>query len=183
MSRPLRWLGGLAAAALLAGCALPPRAVDGPPGEVLSGRLAVRVEADASVNAPARSLSAAFELHGDPTSGRLDLSTPLGSVLAQARWSPSRVVLATPRGETEFGNLDALTREALGESLPVAALFDWLRGRPWPGAPSVPARQPEGDFEQLGWTVNLARFEEALVSAHRSSPPPVTVRIKLDRQP
>jgi outer membrane lipoprotein LolB len=170
----------LASAALLAGCASVARApADGAAGESLSGRLSVQVEADAG--APARSLSAGFELRGSPSAGRLDLSTPLGSVLAQARWSPTRVVLATPRGETEFTDLDALTREALGESLPVAALFDWLHGRPWPGAPSRPVSGANADFEQLGWVVGLERFGDGLVSARRASAPPATVRIKLDR--
>lgn len=168
----------VAAALWLAGCATVPTGVP-TPGESLSGRLSIRVEADGA--APARSLSAAFELNGDPELGRLDLSTPLGSVLAQARWSRSEVVLATPRGESTFRDLDALTREALGESLPVPALFDWLRGRPWPGAASTPAASGAG-FEQLGWSVDLARFDDALVTARRDSPPPVTVRIKLDRR-
>jgi len=148
-------------------------------GDNLSGRLSIRVEADGA--APARSLSAAFELNGDPEAGRLDLSTPLGSVLAQARWSPTEVVLTTPRGESTFKDLDALTREALGESLPVPALFDWLHGRPWPGAASTRVASGTG-FEQLGWAVDLQRFDDALVTARRESPPPVTVRIKLDRR-
>jgi outer membrane lipoprotein LolB len=147
--------------------------------ESLAGRLSVSVAAGGG--APARSFSAAFELHGSAEAGRLDLSTPLGSMLAQARWAPSRVTLTTPQGDTEFPDLDALTREALGESLPVAALFDWLQGRPWSGAPSVPAAPPALGFEQLGWGVSLARFDEGLVSARRDSPPPVSVRIKLDR--
>ena len=170
----------LGAMLVIAGCASMRQGGPEPVGDALSGRLSVTVEADGAT--PARSLSAAFELRGDPGVGRLDLSTPLGSVLAQARWSPTKVVLATPRGETRFADLDALTREALGESVPVAALFDWLQGRPWRGAPSTPAAEPgPAGFEQLGWTVNLARFDDALVSARRASPPPVTVRIKLDR--
>jgi len=170
--------GAILAAALLAGCATVQRGELPASGDTFAGRLSVRVEENM---APVRSLSAGFELRGDPRNGRLDLSTPLGSVLAQARWSPSKVVLATPRGETEFSDLDALTREALGESLPVAALFDWLQGRPWPGAPSA-ASPGGGGFIQLGWTVDLTRFDEALVSARRDDPPPVTiVRIKLDR--
>lgn len=174
------WIAAASAAAVLAGCVSVPRGGAGLAGESFSGRLSIRVEAEGA--APARSLSAAFDLRGGPSAGRLDLSTPLGSVLAQARWSPSHVVLATPRGETNFSDLDALTREVLGESLPVAALFDWLQGRPWPGAPSTPAIGESGaGFEQLGWAVSLARFDEALVSARRESPPPVTVRIKLDR--
>ena len=104
-------------------------------GDTLAGRLAVRVEAHDGT--AARSENAAFELQGSAQAGRLDLSTPLGSVLAQARWAPGSVVLATPQGERSFTDLDALTQEVLGESVPVAALFDWLRGRPWPGAATV----------------------------------------------
>ena len=33
----------------------------------------------------------------------------------------------------------------------------------------------------LGWTVDLARFDDALINAHRARAPAVTVRIKLDR--
>ena len=126
-------------------------------------------------------MCAAFELQGSAESGTLNLSTPLGSVLAQARWSPGNVVLATPQGENRFADLDALTREVLGEPLPVAALFDWLRGRPWPGAASRTTAAPaEPGFEQLGWVVSLARFSEAWVVARRDRAPVVTVRAKLD---
>ena len=173
-------IAALLLALLLAACAT----VSTPPGTIagdaLSGRLAVRV--DGVDGAAPRSLSAAFELQGDPQSGRLSLSTPLGSVLAQARWAPGAVVLATPQGEKSFADLDALTREMLGESLPVAALFDWLRGRPWPGAASRPMAAPaDTGFEQLGWVVSLARFDEAWVAARRDRVPVVTVRAKLDR--
>ena len=118
-------------------------------------------------------------LQGDAQTGKLDLATPLGSVLAQARWSAGEVVLATPRGEQRFSNLDALTEEVLGEGLPVAALFDWLRGRPWPGA----ARTPTGNgFEQLGWAVDLDGYAAAAaVDARRLAPPTVTVRARMDR--
>jgi outer membrane lipoprotein LolB len=172
-----RRLFGAALLLAAAGCATVQPPAPGLAGsEELAGRMALRVEAEG--NAPARSLTAAFELRGNADAGRLDLTTPLGSVLAQARWSPREVVLATPRGERTFPDLDALTREVLGESLPVAALFDWLRGRPWAGAPSTAGA---GGFEQLGWNVDLAQFDNALVSARRETPPPVSVRIKLDR--
>lgn len=175
-ARLLAPLVGLAIAA----CAAVPQATGPGVGTMLSGRLAVRI--DDSGGGTARSLSAAFELEGDPRAGRLNLSTPLGSVLAQARWSPGSVVLATPQGETSFADLDALTREMLGESLPVAALFDWLRGRPWPGATSTASTVPsEPGFEQLGWVVSLARFDEAWVAARREREPVVTVRAKLDK--
>ena len=150
-------------------------------GDALSGRLALRVEA--SGDAAAKAFSAAFDLRGDPSAGTLALSTPLGSTLAQARWSPAEVVLATPQGTRRFANLDELTRDALGESVPIEAWFDWLRGRPWPGAPSEPAPELRAGFAQLGWRVDLASFAaDGLLNATRTAPPPtVTVRIRLDR--
>ena len=161
-------------------CASVPRDVASVAGDSLSGRLAVRVEA--SEGAAARSETTAFELQGSAQAGRLNLSTPLGSMLAQARWAPGTVVLATPQGEQRFADLDSLTQEVLGESVPVAALFDWLRGRPWPGAASVGSVAPaEPGFSQLGWSISLARFDAGLVIAKRERAPAVTVRAKLDR--
>jgi len=167
------------AALLLAACASVTPPGETPSSESLSGRLAVNVAA--TPQSAGRSLSAVFELQGDARVGRLNLSTPLGSMLAQARWAPGNVVLATPQGERRFADLDGLTREVLGESLPLAALFDWLRGRPWPGASSHPLAPPGGaGFEQLGWVVDLARFDQAAVAASRARAPAVTVRAKLD---
>ena len=145
----------------------------------LSGRISVRV--DEPDMAASRNMSAAFELSGNAQSGELALSTPLGTMLARARWQPGSVALSTPQGETQHADLAALTREVLGEALPVAALFDWLRGRPWPGASSTPLSNADSGFAQLGWNVDLAQFSDALVVARRAQQPVVTVRVKLDR--
>jgi outer membrane lipoprotein LolB len=170
----------LVAALLLCACASVPKPPAVMSGELLSGRMSVQVDA-AGGSAP-RAMSAAFELEGDAGIGRFGLVTPLGTVVAQARWQPGEVVLVTTQGETRFADLDALTRQVLGEPLPVAALFDWLRGRPWPGAASALAVPPaEPGFEQLGWSVNLARFDEAWVTARRDKAPAVMVRAKIDR--
>jgi outer membrane lipoprotein LolB len=163
-------------AALMSACASLPVDTGPTPGETLAGRIAVRVEPIG--DADARSTIAAFELQGTPEAGRLNLAAPTGTVLAQAHWKPGRVVLVTPQGETPYPSLDALTREVVGESLPVAALFDWLHGRPWPGAAHV--AEPPG-FRQLGWTVDLARFAEDTIVAVRAQAPVVTVRVKLER--
>jgi outer membrane lipoprotein LolB len=164
--------------AALLGCASVGQPGD-PGAESISGRLSVRV--DATGEQPARSVSAAFELQGTPDAGRLNLSSPLGTVLAQARWSPRQVSLTTPEGETSFADLNTLTQEMLGESLPVAALFDWLRGRPWSQAPSEPALPPaEAGFRQLGWVIDLARFHEGWVLAQRPQAPKVTVRARIE---
>ncbi len=175
------WAGAssLALTGALGGCASL-----GEPGasaaDALAGRLSVRV--DGASAEPARSLSAAFELLGNGERGSLNLSTPFGTMLAQARWSPQQVLLVTPQGQAAYADLPALTRELLGEELPLAALFDWLRGRPWPGAESRATRPPdEAGFLQLGWEVTLARFADGHIVARRMAPPVVTVRAQMDR--
>ncbi len=171
-----RFLAVLLLSSLLAACATRPAAVDG--AELLSGRLSVRIAADAQ--SKERSLTVAFELTGNPQAGRIDFSTPLGSVLARARWSPQQVLLITDQGERQFADLDSMSREALGEVVPVAALFDWLRGRPWPGAASQPAADGKG-FSQLGWQVDVSQLANSLISARRDKAPVVTVKAVIDQ--
>ena len=174
-----RWrsVAAAALAAVLAACATPPP--QAPEGETVSGRLSVKVDADGTQ--PARSVSAGFELIGAGDRGRLNLTSPLGTVVARADWSPRDVRLITSDGETRYVDLDTLTREMLGESLPVAALFDWLRGRPWAGAPSQATVPPaEAGFDQLGWSVRLGRFDEGWVTALRTRAPQVTVRARVE---
>ena len=173
-----RWTTGWVATLLLAsGCASLAPLPTASDSEAISGRLSIRVEATGSE--PVRSFSAAFDLRGDSRAGVLGLSTPLGSVLAQARWSASGVTLATPQGTRAFADLDGLTREVLGESVPVEAWFDWLRGRPSPQTPSTSLGST--GFEQFGWSVDLARLSDGRVTALRERPPPqVSVRIQLD---
>ena len=173
-----RSLAGFLVALLIAGCASVEPAVPVAGGDAFAGRLSVRVEPAGS--APARSLAAAFDLRGSPAAGTLGLSTPLGSMLAEARWRPGAVVLVTPQGTRRFADLDDLTREVLGESVPVEAWFDWLHGRPWPGAAST-SQAAGGSFSQLGWSVDLSRLAAGAVVASRQQPlPAVAVRIQLD---
>lgn len=162
--------------ALLAGCASTPPAAPSA-ADTVSGRLAVLV--DPTADAPARSDTAEFELHGGAERGELTLTSPLGTVVAQARWRPGDVVLQRSDGERHYPDLSALAADVFGDPLPLQALVDWLHGRPWPQAPSQPLAAPAQGFQQLGWTVSLDRWREGLLVAHRASPPGVTVRAKL----
>ncbi len=164
-------------AALVAACASTPPPPMALPDDApwTTGRLGVRVEAEEG--RPEQGLSALFELRGSGRQGELRLSSPLGTRLAQAQWAPGIALLSTPDGDRRYDDLGELARGALGEALPLAALPDWLAGRPWPGARHV-AR--EGGFEQLGWQVDLRRHADGFVLAQRAAPPQVTLRVKLD---
>ena len=162
-----------ALALVLSGCAsLGPQQ---PPPD-LAGRLAVRVEA--SAQSPSRSFSADFDLRGNTDRGTLRLSGPLGATLAEVRWLPGRAELADAQGTRAYDTLDAMAQDLFGEPLPLAALIDWLRGRPWPGAPNV---KREDGFEQLGWRIGLAGFADGLLQATRDSAPAVNVRARLEK--
>lgn len=176
LARAGRLAAALVLAALLGACASNRPAATATE-DLLSGRLSLRVAASAS--AAERSATLSYDLRGTPQAGRIDFTTPLGSIVARARWAPGNVVLVTEQGERAFADLDSMSREVLGEVVPVAALFDWLRGRPWPGAPS---RATDSGFEQLGWQVDASRLAEAsLLVARRDTPPVVTVRAVVDR--
>lgn len=180
------WVLCLSLALLACATPAPPEPADN--ANLLTGRLAVVIAgmepnaATADQPAATQSLSAAFELRGSAQAGSLDLISPLGSIMARAVWSPTGVHLQSSRGSQRYADIASLTRDMLGESLPVETLFDWLRGRPWAGAPSTQnaAPFPEG-FSQMGWRVDLSGFAQAVIVAERERAPKVLLRARLDR--
>lgn len=173
-------LAALGALLAVAACATPPPATL--PGDALSGRLSLQV--DAHGGRAAQSIAAGFELRGNAERGELRLSTPLGTTLVAASWSPEQARLVTPQGETLYADLEALSLAAFGETLPLRALPDWLQGRPWAGAPgAAQPLQPGPGFIQLGWTVDLARLGTGQVLALRADPPGVRLRAQMDVAP
>jgi outer membrane lipoprotein LolB len=99
--------------------------------------------------------------------------------VARASWSPGEARIVSSEGERRFASLDDLGRELLGEPVPIAALFDWLRGRPTELAPS---RWIDGlrSFEQLGWRVDLGQFTEGRLRLDRHGTVRVELRVVLD---
>lgn len=162
------------AAGLLTGCATPQGPAGAPP-EVLSGRLSVRIAGQAD-----RSIAAGFDLSGSAREGQLLLSGPFGTTAARARWSPGQAVLESGGQASHHADLDALATAALGEAIPIAALFDWLRGRAWAGAPATPRADGIAGFEQLGWQVSLARWADGWIEAVRTAVPVITVNARLE---
>jgi outer membrane lipoprotein LolB len=67
----------------------------------------------------------------------------------------------------EYESLDALVAQVTGTSIPVAALFDWLRGVATP----VP-----------GWKPDLSGLAQGRISAARIDPQPqADLRVLLER--
>jgi outer membrane lipoprotein LolB len=166
-SRPRLLLASLvcALATLLTGCAQPlvqPTAADDQPQRVWRGRLALRVDKHPEPT----SFFANFELSGQPDTGELTLSTPLGTTLAQLRWSPQQVRLRNNGQTRAFDSLDALATEATGAAIPIAALFEWLQGRP---------------AAADGWRADLSQLEAGRLVARRSQPEPAAeLRLIID---
>lgn len=148
---------------MLTACMHAPRTPAGSAqAELWSGRLSLQVHSE-----PVQSFSAGFELKGSPEKGELLLSSPLGNTLLAARWTPSEAVLEEAGKTRRFSNIDALIEQSTGAALPVAALFDWLHGKPG---------------QQQGWTADLGQLAQGRISAQRSKPlPRADLRIVLNR--
>lgn len=165
----------LLTAVALGGCATTPA----PQPSADTGRLLIKI--DAQPTARAQSLSADFELSGNEQQGSLRLSGPLGTQLALAHWQPGEVTLVTTQETRQFPDLATLSREALGEDVPLGALAYWLKGQPWPGASSQTTATPPG-FVQLGWQIDTSRLQaDGQLEATRAAPPAVLLRARLDR--
>nr|WP_255429175.1 lipoprotein insertase outer membrane protein LolB [Ramlibacter albus] len=147
---------------LLAGCAQPALRPTDAAAQFYRGRLALQVEGQQS-----QSFSASFELQGNAREGELSLSAPIGGTVAQLAWNDKSATLRQGGQTREFHSLDELAAQATGTPLPIAALFDWLRGVNTP-AP--------------GWEVDLSQLAEGRLRARRSDPPPAAdLRVALER--
>lgn len=153
----------LIASILLAACAVPVRgnAIFGTEAG-WRGRLQVQVH-----STPPQNLSAAFELLGNAERGSLSLTSPLGTTLAEAQWTPQGAVWRTATETRQFASMDALGEQLVGTALPLAALFDWLQARPTPAQ---------------GWEADLQDLPQGRLRAQRTQPEPAALlRIVLEQ--
>jgi outer membrane lipoprotein LolB len=159
-------LAAAASALLLAGCAglggaLAP-VPDGTASAHWSGRMSLRVD-----GAPAQSFSALFDLRGSARAGELALTSPIGSTLGLARWSPGEALLQNGANIHHFDSVEALIEAATGAAIPVEALFGWLEGR---------------DQQVAGWKADLSQINTGRLQAVRATPQPAAeLRIVFER--
>ncbi len=95
---------------------------------------------------------------------RLDLVSPLGQTLAVVTSTPSGATLDLPNEKPRNApEVDSLMEQALGFSLPVSGMRDWLHGRPAPGSQSKITRDADGrpdTLRQNGWTVRYVAWQD-----------------------
>lgn len=116
---------------------------------------------------PPQSFSAAFELKGNALDGELTLSSPLGGTIARLRWSREQATLHTAQDVQDYDSIETLTRQVVGTSLPLRALFDWLDGI---------------NTNAAGWRAELSRLEQGRLVATRTDPAPTAeLRLILDQ--
>ena len=142
---------------ILAGCASlpapPPNATAGPIDRELSGRLSVHYRNMATDQE--ETTFANFEWTERGKNVQLSLFDPLGQTVARINSSPESSALILRDGRHFSGATpEALTREALGWTLPVRGLVSWLDGRPAQASSTISASAGAGrQIAEDGWTI------------------------------
>ncbi|MDR5867670.1 lipoprotein insertase outer membrane protein LolB [Halomonas koreensis] len=174
MRRPACCLltGLVLALTLLTGCASRAPAPDAPRAEgdwqAQRDRLADletwELTGKAGLRTPEDSTSANLDWRQTPYHFRILLSGPFGSGRSVLEGRQGRVSLTTGEGRFEAASPEALMRQRLGWSLPVAALGDWVRGLPAADRPHRLERDAKGfpaRLEQDGWTIDYRDWTRA----------------------
>lgn len=94
----------------------------------------------------------------------LDLSSPLGQILARVEVTASGTRLTRSNGDVlEAWSPDELIEEVLGRQFPVSGLRYWIRGQAMPNFPLEQAKydgqQRLTQFQQAGWRVTLQEYD------------------------
>ena len=160
------WLRGALMAMLaftLAACTTTPKPIEGIGPDAFSriGRFAITVNEESGKQ---NAVQGGFSWSDDGRRYVLDLTNPLGSTEARVEGQPGSASLTKADGTRLVAdNPDALAEDALGSSMPVSGLRDWLRGKlpaePEPGELSRDELGRPAGFEQGGWRVRLSRYD------------------------
>lgn len=147
----------------------------------LQGQLSVKLMAWQDL--PAKGVSLGFFFTGHTDEGLLDLMTPLGSLMAQVGWKAEQAWLINQDGRQTFDNLDELSRQTLGEALPLRTLAYWMQGLPDPQQASLAGSEP-GLFEQAGWLIDTRELAAQRIQAQRPASlnqRAIHIKVYLDR--
>ncbi|MDE2400381.1 MAG: hypothetical protein KGL90_01775 [Burkholderiales bacterium] len=187
------WITSLSAA-LLSACAsgparLPEPSTDAPDAAAsppvlslaLQGQLNIKLQAFQDQDA--KGINLGFFFNGTQNTGQLDLMTPMGSQVAQVRWTQAGAWVRDTQGEHYFATLGDLSEQVLGERLPLASLMHWVRGLPDPALP-LATQTTDQSFDQSGWHIDTQEVAIGRLNAQRPATQHqrgITMRVRLDR--
>lgn len=146
----------------LAACATPSRIAGQGTAFDRVGRFAVNLQPMAQ---PPYAAQGGFSWRDDGRVLRLDLSSPLGGVLARIQVIPGQAVLERSDGsQTSAASADTLLAQVWGYPMPVTGLRYWIQGQATPGSPATAMqRDAQGrltTLQQDGWEIRLSDYDD-----------------------
>ena len=144
----------------------------------LSGRISVKYGDQAA--------SGRISWQHEPDADDLLFSTPLGQGVAHIVRRDGMVTLTTSDQKVyQASDVESLTRNVLGWSLPLAGLPDWVRGHAAVGAPAqttLDGSRRLAELRQSGWLVELPAHggDQGLPARLRLSREDVEIRLAVD---
>lgn len=124
----------------------------------LSGRIQVNYQKDGQPG----NVTGGFEWSQQPDQIDVSLISPLKQTMATIQVTPRQATLTEAgRAPRTASDIDALTRQALGWSLPVSGLRDWLQGYATDAAGKRFAATPANNsvFTQDGWRLRFVSWQ------------------------
>lgn len=179
----LHWLV-LAVLMALAGCATTPEILPSSPPEAYQQHLAsladisrFHVQGRIGVQAEGHGFSGSTQWQHDDRNDQIALFSPLGAQVATISTTADGVLLVTENGKHyRAADVETLTQQNLGWSLPMQGLPDWVLGRPTATQVQQSQWDTDGRLTRLvqdGWDITYAQYAE--VEGH-SLPNRITLR-------
>ncbi|WP_199102124.1 lipoprotein insertase outer membrane protein LolB [Aquitalea sp. ASV11] len=111
----------------------------------VSGRISVNMDGKGSVGQ--------FDWAHQPDADQLSVNSPLGTTVARLQRNPAGVSLQADGKTWQATDVESLTQDVLGWTLPLGNLVWWIRGLPAPDAPYQ--FSADGSLAQQGWTIRF----------------------------
>lgn len=131
----------------------------------VSGRISVNMDGKGSVGQ--------FDWTHRLNDDLLSVNSPLGTTVARLQRNAAGVSLQADGKTWQATDVESLTQNVLGWTLPLGNLVWWIRGLPAPDAPYQLAE--DGSLAQQGWTIRFVS------DADTPSPYPKRVDMQRDR--
>ena len=190
--RSLLVVGFFIGLAVLSGCASPPvpeagaKSLDTISTLDRSGRFAMKAEV---FGRNPEAVQGGFIWSDRGQLLKLDLTNPMGTVLARIEVGPQGALLQESNGNvTRAPHPDALIRQVLGQEIPVSGLRAWMRGWPAEGSSAEELTRTSGHISRMkqnGWSIELSRYDERgprlLVLTRQDGERTVTLRLVVDQ--